>query len=59
LINLETFYPLPIYEKNILRVGNTKEGRDFYNGKNITYLKNSLDINFFPILREIDLGTKK
>ncbi len=59
LINLDSFYPIPTYNNNILRVGNTKEGRDFFDAKNINYSKNNLDINFFPILREIDLGDKK
>jgi PAS domain S-box-containing protein len=59
LINLDSFYPVPIYSSNILRVGNTKEGRDFYDEKDIEYSKNDLDINFFPILKELSLANKK
>ncbi|BAK73631.1 PAS domain S-box protein [Arcobacter sp. L] len=59
LINLESFYPIPTYSKDILRVGNTKEGRDFFDAKNIEYSKNNLDINFFPILKEVSLGYKR
>jgi PAS domain S-box-containing protein len=59
LINLDSFYPVPIYSSNILRVGNTKEGRDFYDEKDIKYSRNDFDINFFPILKELSLFNKK
>jgi PAS domain S-box-containing protein len=59
LINLDSFYPVPIYSSNILRVGNTKEGRDFYDEKDIKYSRNDFDINFFPILKELSLVNKK
>jgi PAS domain S-box-containing protein len=58
-INLDSFYPLPSYNNNVLRVGNTKEGRDFYDERDIEYSKNDLDINFFPILKELKVANKK
>jgi PAS domain S-box-containing protein len=58
-INLDSFYPLPSYNSNVLRVGNTKEGRDFYDERDIEYSKNDLDINFFPILKELKVANKK
>ncbi|QKF66926.1 PAS sensor-containing signal transduction histidine kinase [Arcobacter venerupis] len=58
-INLDSFYPLPSYNNNVLRVGNTKEGRDFYDERDIEYSKNDLDINFFPILKELKVSNKK
>ncbi|MDD2887192.1 MAG: PAS domain S-box protein [Aliarcobacter sp.] len=57
-INLNSFYPKLKFKSDIFLVGEILEGRDFNNAKNIKYDTNRLDINFFPILKEISFQDK-
>jgi PAS domain S-box-containing protein len=57
-INLNSFYPKLQFKSDIFLVGEILEGRDFNNAKEIKYDTNRLDINFFPILKEITLKNK-
>ena len=57
-INLNSFYPKFKFKSDIFLVGEILEGRDFNNAKNIKYDTNRLDINFFPILKEISFQDK-
>ncbi|MDD2894452.1 MAG: PAS domain S-box protein [Aliarcobacter sp.] len=57
-INLNSFYPKLQFKSDIFLVGQILEGRDFNNAKEIKYDRNRLDINFFPILKEITFKDK-
>ena len=57
-IKLDSFYPKPQFKSDIFLVGEILEGRDFNDAKEIKYNTNRLDINFFPILKEINFQNK-
>ena len=57
-INLDTFYPKLQFKSDVFLVGEILEGRDFNNANKIKYNTNRLDINFFPILKEITFQNK-
>ena len=58
-IKLDSFYPKLQFKSDVFLVGEILEGRDFSTAKEIKYDKNQLDINFFPILKEIDFQNKR
>jgi len=57
-INLNSFYPKLQFKSDIFQSGQILEGRDFNDAKEIGYNSNRLDINFFPILKEIDFQNR-
>lgn len=57
-INLGSFYPKLKFKTDMFLVGDVLEGRDFNEAHEIKYNTNQLDINFFPILKEIDFQDK-
>ena len=58
-IELDSFYPKLQFKSDIFLVGEILEGRDFNSARKIKYDTNQLDINFFPILKEIDFQNKR
>ena len=59
VVNSDEFFPQSNFDKNIFRIGKTKEGRDLYEAKDIEYINNDLDINFFSFIKEINIENKK
>ena len=59
VVNTDEFFPQSNFDKNIFRIGKTKEGRDLYEAKDIEYINNDLDINFFSFIKEINIENKK
>ena len=57
-IKLDSFYPKLQFKSDVFLVGQILEGRDFNDAKDIKYDTNRLDINFFPILKEINFQNK-
>ena len=57
-IKLDSFYPKLQFKSDIFLVGEILEGRDFIDAREIKYDSNRLDINFFPILKEINFQNK-
>ncbi len=57
-INIDSFYPKLQFKSDMFLVGQILEGRDFNDAKEIKYDRNRLDINFFPILKEIEFKNK-
>ena len=57
-IKLDSFYPKLQFKSDVFLVGQILEGRDFNDAKEIKYDANRLDINFFPILKEINFQNK-
>ena len=57
-IKLDSFYPKLQFKSDVFLVGQILEGRDFNDAKEIKYDTNRLDINFFPILKEINFQNK-
>ena len=57
-IKLDSFYPKLQFKSDMFLVGQILEGRDFNDAKEIKYDTNLLDINFFPILKEINFQNK-
>ena len=58
VVNIDEFFPQTNYNKRIFRIGETKEGRDLYEAKDIVYVNNDLDINFFSIVKDINVGNR-
>ena len=59
VVKTNEFFPQSNFDKNIFRIGKTKEGRDLYEAKDIEYINNDLDINFFSFIKEINIENKK
>ena len=59
VVNINEFFPQSNFDKKIFRIGKTKEGRDLYEAKDIEYINNDLDINFFSFIKEINIENKK
>ena len=59
VVNTDEFFPQSNFDKKIFRIGKTKEGRDLYEAKDIEYINNDLDINFFSFIKEINIENKK
>ncbi len=59
VVKTNKFFPQSNFDKNIFRIGKTKEGRDLYEAKDIEYINNDLDINFFSFIKEINIENKK
>ena len=57
-IKLDSFYPKLQFKSDVFLVGQILEGRDFNDAKEIKYDTNRLDINFFPILKEINFQNR-
>jgi PAS domain S-box-containing protein len=57
-IKLDSFYPKLQFKSDVFLVGQILEGRDFNDAKEIKYDTNRLNINFFPILKEINFQNK-
>ena len=57
-INLDSFYPKPQFKSNLFLVGESLEGRDFNDAKEIKNNIKQLDINFFPILKDVIVENK-
>ncbi len=57
-IKLDSFYPKLQFKSDMFLVGQILEGRDFNDAKEIKYDTNLLDINFFPILKEINFQNR-
>ena len=53
VVNSDEFFPQSNFDKNIFRIGKTKEGRDLYEAKDIEYINNDLDINFFSFIKKM------
>ena len=59
VVNTDEFFPQSNFDKKIFRIGKTKEGRDLYEARDIEYINNDLDINFFSFIKEINIENKK
>lgn len=54
------FYPIPMFNQQILRFGNPWIGRDFNNAEDITFLSsvNKKNSSFLPIIKKITIDNK-
>ena len=59
VVKTNEFFPQSNFDKKIFRIGKTKEGRDLYEARDIEYINNDLDINFFSFIKEINIENKK